>query len=205
MNWLKEWARQAKEIVLSPADFYDDLEARENYKYPIKFAVTSAVVSALLVFVVQELQVIMVTDYSIPAQLTGLSGLGFLLVAGVIEGTLGLFVNSGFIHIFAYLFGFKDYQKTTEAISYPTAINAVLSWIPLVNIFALLYQLYGQVKGIEKVHGMTKKKAAVSVILGTLLLILVFMGIAVLFLTLGYTSLQPPAEQSFGSAVEAMF
>ncbi len=205
MNWLKEWAEQAKEVLLSPSDFYDDLDRRKNYKYPIKFAVTSGIVSAILIFIVQEIQLLAVAGFEVPAQMTGLRGLVLLLAAGVFGGTAGLLINSGFIHIFSVLFGFKGYQKTTEAVSYPTAINALLSWIPLVNIFAFFYILYAEVRGMEKIHGMSTGKALASVILGMILLAVTVFGFILVTSPYFYESLDLTAHHDTATVVEAVF
>ncbi|MFP4116592.1 MAG: YIP1 family protein [Candidatus Aenigmatarchaeota archaeon] len=173
MNWLKEWAEQAKKIVLSPVDFYEDVEQRGNYSYPIKFAVTSGIVLSLLVFVSQEIQIMAGIGTKPMPGVSVLESLFYLLLVGVISGTLGLLLQSGFIHVFVKLFGFDGYQKTTEAVSYPTAINALFGWIPILNLLVFIYIIYAEARGIEKMHGMSTGKAAASVILGTVLLGLV--------------------------------
>ncbi len=204
MNWPVEWAKQAKDITLSPVDFYRNLDERGDYKYPVKFAVTSAMISAFLVFIAQEAQIRILPDPTIPAELTGITGLALLLISGIIGGTIGLLINSGFIHIFVSLFGFKDYQKTTEAVSYPTGISALLSWIPVVNIVAFFYMIYAEIRGVESIHEMSTGKAAASVILGTVLLGVIIFSIFIGLAFFAYSFTEPVGGEVFETTLQTV-
>jgi hypothetical protein len=63
----------------------------------------------------------------------------------------------------------RDYGATVRLLSYAQA-PSVFSWIPIVNIFTGLYQLYLEVVGVMKVHRTSAIRATLSV-LGVLLVI----------------------------------
>ncbi len=202
-NWLVEWAEKTKEIVLSPSDFYDEVDKKENYGYPIKFIVTSGVIGALLMFFIQEIQVMFVPDVTLPSIMTGLSGLVLILFVSVVGGLVAIFIKSALVHMFAFVFGFQGYRTTFEALSYPTAIGAVLSWIPLVNVFAFFYMIYADIRGIESFHGMDTTKAVACVIFGLLLGVLIFILLVTGLMYL-LVFVEPVTGQTFDTTVETI-
>ena len=129
MNWLEEWFTRSKNLVLHPEKFYEDVDAKKNYSYPIKFAVTSALLLSLVVFVVQEFQLAVGLDPMHAPQITGLESLVYLIMVGILGGTVGLLLQAGFIHVFVVLLGFRGYQKTTEAISWKLSIPLISAYI----------------------------------------------------------------------------
>ena len=206
MKWLKEWGTKTREIIASPKGFYEQIDRKDNYSYPVKFAVTSGIVAALLIFIVQELQILLPwTD--VPAMgVTGVVSLAIFLATGMVGGTLGLFLNSAFVHIFVKIFGFKGFEKTTEAVSYPTSIGAVFGWIPLVNFLAFFYIMYAEIRGIDNFHDMGLKKATASVILSFLLAgLLLFLLLFLPLFFFGAETVAPAMETGAEAPLEVIF
>lgn len=181
MNWLEQWFEEAKEIISSPTEFYQVLRKRGNFSYPIKFAVTSGIIGAILTGLV---------DILLGTKTNPLMMFPSAIVGGIIAGTVGLLIGAGIIHIFVYLFDGYNYQKTLEAISYTTAIQALVGWIPYVGIIAWAYTVYAQIRGIEEFHEFSTGRAAAVVLIP----IGIGIGISIavlawLFYTLGGISL----------------
>lgn len=142
------------------------MDRQEGFGYPIKFAVTSAVISGFLMSVLWALfpGAMKLFGGGMPFEAVYMT-VTFLVLSGIVSGTLGLLINSGVIHIFVYLLGGRDYQKTTEAISYSYAISALVGWIPVVNFFAGLYAIYVQARGLEEFHEMSFARALAAILL----------------------------------------
>ncbi len=179
MNWFVEWAKAAKDVMTDPKGFYSRIEKKENYIYPIKFAATSGFVASLISFVFLHMQNLMGVEIE-PVLLSPL-GLVLFLIFGIVGGPLGLFANAAFTHLFVIVFGFEGYQKTTEAFSYPTSISALLGWIPILNLVAFIYMLYVEARALESFHGMSTKLAAVAVVFGVLLPIVLVSVVGIIF------------------------
>lgn len=171
MNWPEEWFQKSKKILLGPEDFYKEAERHDGYTYPMKFAVTSGIVVGVLAEIVNILTGL--------AKTSPRASILSSIIGGIIGGTLGLLLGAGLVHVFVRLFDGKDFQKTAEVVAYSTGINALIGWIPVVNLIAFIYGVYARIKGIEVFHEMDTDKAAASVILPLVITLLIALAAVV--------------------------
>lgn len=184
MNYLENWFENAKEIVFRPSQFFEAVRPSEGYDQPLQFALVSLVIGSVLGSVV---------TYVLGSQLgTYTAGAGPLSILGssaqsIVGGLIGLFLWAGIVHLFVYLLGRKEYRKTFEVISYATAVTAFFGWIPVLNLFAGLYSIYVQARGIENYHQLSFGKALAAVLIPTLVILAFFAiaAIAAIYLAAG--------------------
>ncbi len=155
MGWITNWYYTAKEIILSPSEFFEKTENKDTLAYPLKFGGTGMAIGYLFYMVLIGL-VLWNPSVVLAAIIIG-------PVAGFISGAFGVLVYSLFLHMLIYLLGGNEHQKTAEVVGYSYSL-AALSWIPIFNIILAAYGLYIQAKGIEKFHEISLLKATAVVL-----------------------------------------
>jgi len=150
-------------ILFDPVNFFSRLREQSIGKL-YKFWVQLSFVNAAIGFV---LSLFNISAWKKVVDLLTLSlGPSFPLVSltGVFLLYIGLFVvmiTIGFIimmicslifHIFFYIFGGRGYRKTLTAFVIATTPTMILSSLPVVSMFASVYQLILGVVGLSKLH-----------------------------------------------------
>ncbi|MCQ1536446.1 hypothetical protein FTO70_12340 [Methanosarcina sp. KYL-1] len=173
MDYIEIW----KGVIQSPSEFYRKMPKAGGYADPITFAAISFAVYGLLTVLFNR----------------GMYGGGmyggrefsfFMVPAAVIItpifGVISLFIEAAILHvIFKVLGGSGTYEGTVRFIAYATAI-LLLSWIPFIGWIFGLYGIYLYIVGGSFVHNVSMGRAAIAVLLPTVLLLLLVVVLAVL-------------------------
>lgn len=157
-DFLEEWFEVAQEVGLNPSEFFRNETRRNGLEYPIRFAITSLVISGLLT--------------------AGLTGSISSIVSTVISGLVGLFLASGMVHVFASFLGAENsFNETLGAFSYSSIIHPIATvgyFIPTVgpaiSAAATIYGFFLHIKGVSEFQSMTTGRAAAAVLLPALIL-----------------------------------
>ncbi|MFQ5976163.1 MAG: YIP1 family protein, partial [Candidatus Hydrothermarchaeales archaeon] len=158
MGFVDTW----KEVVQNPSDFFEAMPKTGGYTEPLKFAVICFLPIAIFMGLIIPL-------------------IGFFL--SLIFAVIGIFVGAIFLHIGVLIFAnenHENYEATVRLISYQQA-PTIISWIPIVNIFASFYQFYLGVVGVMKVHKTSGIKAILAYIGIVLFFGFVIVGLIILF------------------------
>jgi hypothetical protein len=159
-----------KEIVTRPEKFFAKWDPNEEWGKVLKFCVICGLVAGVITTV-----------------LTLFSGIAslilypiFILIGTVIGGVI-LFV------CFKLVGGKGEIEPTIKMMGYTQAVSVVSMGIPIVGIFAALYQLWLLVVGGRKVHQLDTSHAAVAVVIpvvaiGGLLFLLALLGFGMMSL-----------------------
>ena len=166
MNYIET----CKEVILRPSDFYRRMPTTGKYSEPVIFAVISLIISLLSNAIVSYGMFIfgihssILTFGSIP-----FSKFDFSIFSYVIElffiTIAGIFIGSLIFNLlYKTLGGTGSYEGTVRFLSYGYAIN-LISWIPLLNLIAIIYALYTVIVGGSFVHNVSMGRSAVIVVL----------------------------------------
>lgn len=182
MDWLRDWWETAKAVIRSPQAFFQGAEpgeAGESLRFAaISYLVYGAIIGGFMAVAGGG-------SALVGAGLSNLSAVVFLpvyLIVAPIAGVVGTLVGAAVIHLVVHLLGGQGFDRTLSAVAYATVVQALLGWIPIVNVFAALYVLYVQIRGIEAFHGFSTGRAALAVLLLPLLIVIIaFLGMAASF------------------------
>ncbi|MFB6241441.1 MAG: YIP1 family protein [Candidatus Nanosalina sp.] len=185
MGFVSDWTDSAREVITSPAEFFENEDRRDGFGYPLKFAAF-----ALLVAGVFRALRTLVFGPSANVELSGPVAAGASFIGSIVGGLIGLFISAALIHIFVYLFsgevGYSETLATLEYSSALTALGAVFSLVPLlgglVGLLLALYGIYVQAKGLEAFHDLSFGKSLAAVLLPAVLIVVI---VIVLALTVG--------------------
>ncbi|RLA84937.1 MAG: hypothetical protein DRG31_04295 [Deltaproteobacteria bacterium] len=88
------------------------------------------------------------------------------------------FLGAGILQlVLKKFFGARgNYEATFRVVAYSGAVN-LLSWIPFLGFLASLYGLWLKIVGLEAVHGVTKLKAFLAVLISAVIFILITLPI----------------------------
>ncbi len=201
MEWFSEWFRQARSLLVGPATFFDRFQGPVTTGYAAKFAATSLLMMAVLDAVLGGILMVAAPQLIPGIDVTTLLTNG---VTTIIGGIIGVFVSAALLHVFIYLLGGRDMERTLTVVAYVTAIQAFLGWIPVVNFIGILYVMYAQVRGIEKLHGFSLARAAAAFLLPVVILAVIVGGLALVsqwFLVSTMEDLQTQQEQQLEQAL----
>ena len=109
----------------------------------------------------------------------GVDGVGHLLTGWGVRGSLGLFAG-GVVRLFVlaavltlvaqHLFdGPAGFEPTFRAVAYASA-PAVLFWLPVVGVLAMLYACFLLIRGIERVQSFDATRAVLTLLIGVMVL-----------------------------------
>jgi hypothetical protein len=156
-----------KEVVTRPEEFFAKWDPKEEWGKVLKFGGICGLIAGLITTV-----------------LTLFSGIATLILypvfifVGTVIGGVILFV------CFKLVGGKGEIEPTIKMMGYTQAVSVVSLGIPVIGIFASLYQLWLLVVGGKKVHQLDTSHAAVAVVIpvvaiGGLLILLVFLGVGI--------------------------
>jgi hypothetical protein len=144
-------------------------EVMEAFLYMAILSVVAAVMSGL------------VLGFSTPA--------GVLIVTTIVTAYIGgivLSVIAGlWLHLWAYIFGAKKgVGQTLKAIFYGGTPSYLLGWIPFIGIIIWLWSVFLQWKGLSSLQGITREKAALSIIVAFIIPMILMLILAMVALAL---------------------
>jgi len=182
MNYIET----CKEVILSPSDFFRRMPTSGGYSEPVIFAAVSLIIGSLLrVFIGYGMFTFGIHSslLTLGAEVSELNfsaftemfGLLFLSVAAIFIGSLVL------NFLYTVFGGTGTYEGTVRFMSYGYAIN-IISWIPLVNLIAIIYALYISILGGSFIHNVSMGRSALIVILlypATILIFIMIIGFVV--------------------------
>lgn len=176
MSITNYWIESVKKLVKQPTEFFDQVEERGNLQFALSFAAISGAVGAFLSGVIAS------TGY-LGEPLAILFILLLAPILGLIVGVIGLLINAGLIHIAVYLFGERGFTRTSEAVTYATAANALLAWIPFLGpLLAFIAVIFLEVKGLKQFHNLSTGKALIAAFFPIILGFVAIVAITALFL-----------------------
>lgn len=195
MSIVSKWLETAQNVLRSPVEFFSYEERRGGFGYPLKFALISLFLTA----------VISAVGALIFGAGTGMAEGGFAaalatLIGTPIMGIIGLFIGAAFIHLFVYIFGGDfGYSRTFAVLAYATVIapiSALVGLIPVIGgvlgLVVFLYGLYIEIKGIEIFQNLSTGRAAAAVILPAVILFAIFAVVAIAALSFLLGGMTPP-------------
>ena len=168
MDYFKTW----KEVMLRPSDFYREMPTTGGYREPLTFAAINYIISGLLtVIFISWLQIgdiygvgdIYGNNFSMRLAsviMTPIAGIIYIIIMGAI-----------FYFSYKVLGGTGTYEGTVRFMFYASAI-VVISWIPLLDLVALIYGIYLYIVGGKFVHNVSTGKSILAILLPYILVIL---------------------------------
>jgi hypothetical protein len=154
-----------KEIVTRPEEFFAKWDPKEKWEKVLKFCGICGLLAGLITTV-----------------LTLFSGIAALIlypvfvVVGTVIGGVILFV------CFKLVGGKGEIEPTIKMCGYTQAVTVVSMGVPVVGIFAAIYQLWLLVVGGKKVHELDTPHAVVAVIIPVIAIV----GLFILLMILGF-------------------
>ena len=118
----------------------------------------------------------------------GLGSFGFLYPMMLGVGIIMTFVYSGLIHVIMIAFKSEgSYKDSYNAYAYSMIPYLILSVIPMVGFFSIIYSLILMIIGTSKVHNVSKGKAALACLLPAVLVIGLIIGfVIIMFSRIGF-------------------
>lgn len=182
MGFASDWLDEARQIVTSPSEFYQNENRRDGFGYPLKFAVFSFLISGVL-------SAARIGIYGVPgeANLSVPVTAGISLVSSILGGLIGLVIGAAFIHVVVALLGGENgYGETLASVAYASAltvVSAVLGLIPVAGGLASaligLYGIYVQAKGLEFFQDLSFGRSLVAVLLPGVIIAIIIFGLMV--------------------------
>ncbi len=164
-------------FLFSPSETFD--ASREDtigdaLKYFIVILAIYAVLSAIIVALVFSLFAGMLGTFGMPALPMG-AAMGPLIavvafIAILVGGIIAVFISGLWLHIWVYLVGGRNgVGQTIKAVIYGETPSLIIGWIPVVNVFAMIWTLIVDIIGVRQLHGLSTGKAVLAVILAILI------------------------------------
>jgi hypothetical protein len=188
MNYIET----CKEVVLRPFDFYRRMPTTGGYSEPVIFAVITLIISLLLNATVSYGMFILgirssiLTFGSIPFSESDFSIISYMIELFFMP-LAGIFIGSLILNLVYTAFGGTgSYEGTVRFMSYGYAIQ-LISWIPLLNLIALIYAIYIVIVGGSFVHNVSMGRSALVVLLVypvTIFIITVIIATLVTFISI---------------------
>ena len=177
---ISEWFEKVKEVNFEPSKFFHQKKS-EGYAEPSKFVGATGVFlgSLLTIFV------LLASIFSSESLLAGLLASAILIPTLAIMLVVNAFFQSLLVHIAVYISGKRGLETTYNAVAYPVGATGVWAWIPVLNLFAGIYSLYLQAKGVEILHDMSFGKALICVAWPVVLSLILGIIAAVLLIFFG--------------------
>jgi hypothetical protein len=145
-DFIKSFLGVIKTVVTKPSEFYQKMPTTGGYAPPLIFLAICLAISGI-----------------ISAIIWGYFG-AFLYF--FIFGLIFSFIGAAILHFIAKQFfeGKAAYEGIYRVVAYAGVVNLV-TWIPVVGLFAGLYGLYLQIVGVKEVHKVTAGQAVVTVLI----------------------------------------
>ncbi len=167
-----------KGVVFSPDKFWERVQPQGSLWDALAFAWIASAISTLMGLPLQlvqgsgQLQQALDKMNNIPPEVResllsffgGGGQLGLALVS-LLFFPVSFFIGAGIVHLFCMIFGLAQngFNATARAVGYAMA-PLVLSWVPCVNLFLVVYILVLEVWGLAKLQRGTYGKAAAAVL-----------------------------------------
>ncbi|MFH1978187.1 MAG: YIP1 family protein [Candidatus Aenigmatarchaeota archaeon] len=85
------------------------------------------------------------------------------------------------LHVWVYIFGArKGLENTFKALFYGKSPTYILFWIPVVNIFVVLWEFVLTGVGLTKLHGISSGRTAAAIIIALIIPIVIIASIALM-------------------------
>ena len=89
-----------------------------------------------------------------------------LIVVSYITGIVASVIMGLWLHLWSYIFGAKKgLNQTLKTVFYSGTPNYLLGWIPVINILFLLWTLYLNWVGLQRLQGMPGNRAAMTIVI----------------------------------------
>lgn len=151
MDYIRIW----KEVILTPSNFYRRMPTTGGYADPLTFAIICLIVNTLLFALVRPTLLIMAGMQNLPSTLSMPSTVSLMIISGIIS----LFISALIINTLYKAFGGTgSYEGTFRFLCYSSA-PIVFSWIPIVGLVIVIYELYLCIVGGMIVHNVSLKKS----------------------------------------------
>ncbi len=183
-DWLRVWFKRSKKVLIHPKEFYSKDIEEKSTEYLIKFGFTTLFalylincIGAIILYLIYG----NITGNIEPFGIFYLQELGKSLY-GFITGIPVLLFYCFVYHAILYIFFKKrGFKKTLEPFIY-SFTPGIFLFIPVLNIFALLYSFYLFAKGLEKIHDLKFYKAVIVIavpwVIYIIVIILLIIGAA---------------------------
>ncbi len=168
----------------APAKAFES-ERREHLSEALKYGLAGIAVLAFLSSIVSTVVLRAVTGGNIVLAFL------FLFLITFVGGFLGLVFYSLWLHLWTYLLGGReDFEHTVKTVFYAATPVYYLGWIPFVSVIGLVWFFVLQAVGLTKLQKLSTG-SAILVVIASVLLPLVLMGIMMLGVLMGLSTLKP--------------
>lgn len=134
---------QFRAVIMTPNDFFENMPLEGGLQGPAIFIAAVAVIAGLGVTV---------------ATMKPLQGVLEVVVRVVLA-----FISAGYLMVLSKGFGGTgSYEGTFRAFAYAAA-PSVISWVPLLNLIALVYGIFLMRLGLERAQGLTTQRAVIVI------------------------------------------
>ena len=159
-NFIQSFIGVVRTVFFKPSDFYQNMPTTGGYPSPLIFLAVCLVVSGIISAIIWGT----------------VAGFFYFLIFGLIFS----FIGAGILYFIAQQFfeGKGSYEGMYRVVAYAGVVN-LLTWIPVVGLFAGLYGLYLQIVGVEKVHKITAGQAVVTVLIALAVYIILALVVGV--------------------------
>jgi len=184
MNYFKT----CKEVILRPSDFFRRMPKTGGYREPLRFAVISTTLGLLLSVIVNYGLLQSGTDSKNLLEIGMLFSIEDFsdytllidMIAIICIGIFIIFLNALILNFLYKRFGGTgNYEGLVRVLSYSCALN-LLTWVPILNIIIIFYEVYLCGVGGAFVQNVSKKRSIMVVILSYLLFLVLFLLIEIL-------------------------
>ena len=160
-DFINSFIKVAKTVLVKPSDFYQHMPTTGGYSPPLVFLMVCLGVSGIFATIMSGWDV-------------------FLFFKVIIAGVIFSFIGAAILHLVAQQFfeGKGGYEGVYRVVAYAGVVG-LLSWIPVVGLFAGLYGLYLQIVGLEKIHQITPGQAVVTVLIALAVYIIMALVVGV--------------------------
>jgi hypothetical protein len=111
-------------------------------------------------------------------------GFMFFPIFGFVFGLIMTFVYSGLVHMLVIAFkGQGTFADTYKAYAYSMIPSSILSIIPFIGFFSIIYSYFLMIIGVSKLHNISKGYSALACLLPVILVfgLLIYLVIVIIF------------------------
>lgn len=178
-----------KGILSNPTKFFSNLKKEQGVKSAFGYFTLLSFISGVLALILMVLLegkyyelLSRFMGFTIPVPNYSLVSTVFLFLFGYIV-SLGIsFFWAAILHIWVLIFGGSgSFSKSYQLYVYSSTPNLLFSWIPGAGLITWIYCVFLVIIGTQKVHGISKKKAILMYVIPSILMVLLYIGLAILF------------------------
>ncbi len=166
------FGRRWKLALRDPSGLFAQIKDEQGIGHAFSFLLMIAAIAGILFFVPAFLVIVAGYSFLLPEFLFGQSlalvTIG-IFVLFIVQAVVGAFVNAGIIHFFARAFGGQgSYHQAFKVVAYSQGWwvpGALFVAVPVVGVFAFsLAILFVQIVGVGALYGLSRGKAALSIL-----------------------------------------